>query len=55
MTKNYGGCWPTMITPFTDARKIGFKSVDNFVNSVAALILLYQTDKSLWVNNLFSI
>jgi 4-hydroxy-tetrahydrodipicolinate synthase len=31
MIKNYGGCWPTMITPFTDTGKIDFKAVDNLV------------------------
>ncbi len=31
MKKNYSGCWPTMITPFTEAGKIDYKAVDNLV------------------------
>ena len=31
MKKNYSGCWPTMITPFTEEGKIDYKAVDNLV------------------------
>jgi 4-hydroxy-tetrahydrodipicolinate synthase len=29
MSKTFSGCWPTMITPFTDDNKIDFKAVKN--------------------------
>ncbi len=32
MQKNYYGCWPTMITPFTDDGKIDFPAVRNITN-----------------------
>lgn len=31
MKKEYSGCWPTMITPFTEEGKIDFKTVDSLV------------------------
>lgn len=31
MKKEYYGCWPTMITPFTEENKIDFKAIDKLV------------------------
>ncbi|MDY0287216.1 MAG: dihydrodipicolinate synthase family protein [Sphaerochaeta sp.] len=32
MTNTYNGCWPTMITPFTDDNKVDFKAVTALVD-----------------------
>ena len=31
MKKEYHGCWPTMITPFTDSNKVDFKAINQIV------------------------
>ena len=32
MQEQYNGCWPTMITPFTEDNKVDFQAVKNLTN-----------------------